>query len=79
MELNCVVRRDIKVLYQRKVNFADAILRPSNFVDIFPDPILALGFTIAKNKEIGVQCQACDISALHVNILNTVQAIGHKG
>lgn len=66
MDLNCVVRREIKLLSKRKCSFADAILKPMNFVDIYPDPVIALGFTIAKNKEIGVQCQACDVSALHV-------------
>lgn len=66
MDLTCVVRRDIKVLSKRKCNFADAVFKSSQFVDIYPDTELTSSFTIAKNKEIGVQCQACDISALHV-------------
>jgi dynein intermediate chain 2 len=67
MDLTCVVRRDIKLLSKRKCNFSDAVFHSSQSVDIFPDRDLTSSFTIAKNKEIGVQCQACDISALHVS------------
>ncbi|XP_046653741.1 dynein intermediate chain 3, ciliary-like [Daphnia pulicaria] len=67
MDLTCVVRRDIKLLSKRKCNFSDAVFHSSQSVDIFPDRELTASFTIAKNKEIGVQCQACDISALHIN------------
>lgn len=67
MDLTCVVRRDIKLLSKRKCNFSDAVLNPSQSVDIYPDSELTASFTIAKNKEIGVQCQACDLSALHVS------------
>ncbi|KAI9556247.1 hypothetical protein GHT06_018821 [Daphnia sinensis] len=67
MDLTCVVRRDIKLLSKRKCNFSDAVLNPSQSVDIYPDSELTASFTIAKNKEIGVQCQACDLSALHIN------------
>ncbi len=69
MDLTCVVRRDIKLLSKRKCNFSDAVFHSSQSVDIFPDRELTSSFTIAKNKEIGVQCQACDISALHVSLL----------
>ncbi|KAK4023838.1 hypothetical protein OUZ56_009231 [Daphnia magna] len=67
MDLTCVVRRDIKLLSKRKCYFSDAVLNPSQSVDIYPDSELTASFTIAKNKEIGVQCQACDLSALHIN------------
>ena len=69
MDLTCVVRRDIKLLSKRKCNFSDAVFHSSQSVDIFPDRELTSSFTIAKNKEIGVQCQACDISALHVSLI----------
>jgi hypothetical protein len=67
MDLTCVVRRHVKVLSRRKCNFSDAVFNPSQFVDIFPDPQLTSLFTIARSKEIGVQCQACDVSALNVS------------
>lgn len=70
MDLTCVVRRDIKLLSKRKCNFSDAVFHSSQSVDIFPDRELTASFTIAKNKEIGVQCQACDISALHVSLFS---------
>ncbi|XP_046650612.1 dynein intermediate chain 3, ciliary-like [Daphnia pulicaria] len=67
MDLTCVVRRHVKVLSRRKCNFSDAVFNPPQFVDIFPDPQLTSLFTIARSKEIGVQCQACDVSALNIN------------
>ena len=66
MELSCVVRRDVKLLSRRRCNFSDAVLKPSCFVDIMPDTQVAANFRIARNKEIGVQCEACNISALKV-------------
>ena len=73
MDLTCVVRRHIKILSRRKCNFADAVLNSSQSVNIFPDPELTSLFTIARNKEIGVQCQACDVSALNVSIIKLRQ------
>ncbi len=73
MDLTCVVRRHVKVLSRRKCNFSDAVFNPSQFVDIFPDPQLTSLFTIARSKEIGVQCQACDVSALNVSQLHFFQ------
>jgi dynein intermediate chain 2 len=70
MDLTCDVRRHVKVLSRRKCNFSDAVFNPSQFVDIFPDPQLTSLFTIARSKEIGVQCQACDVSALNVSQLH---------
>ncbi|XP_046462783.1 dynein axonemal intermediate chain 2-like [Daphnia pulex] len=67
MDLTCVIRRHVKVLSRRKCNFSDAVFNPPQFVDIFPDPQLTSLFTIARSKEIGVQCQACDVSALNIN------------
>ncbi|EFX64830.1 hypothetical protein DAPPUDRAFT_333795 [Daphnia pulex] len=67
IDLTCAVRRHVKVLSRRKCNFSDAVFNPPQFVDIFPDPQLTSLFTIARSKEIGVQCQACDVSALNIN------------
>ena len=67
MNLICVVRRDIEKLSKRKCNFSDAVLDSSHFVNILPDPQMASLFTIANNKEIGVQCQACDFSENYVS------------
>jgi hypothetical protein len=67
IDLTCAVRRHVKVLSRRKCNFSDAVFNPPQFVDIFPDPQLTSLFTIARSKEIGVQCQACDVSALNVS------------
>jgi len=69
MELSCVVRREVKLLSRRRCYFSDAVLKPSCFVDILPDSKVAANFTIAKSKEIGVQCEACNISALKVSIV----------
>jgi hypothetical protein len=62
----CCTSTYVKVLSRRKCNFSDAVFNPPQFVDIFPDPQLTSLFTIAT-KEIGVQCQACDVSALNVS------------
>lgn len=67
MDLTCVVRRDIKVLSKRKCIFSDSILKAHQCVDIFPDPELAATYVTSKNKEIGIQCLACNVSALQVH------------
>ena len=69
MDLTCVVRRHIKILSRRKCNFSDAVLNSSQSVNIFPDPELTSLFTIARTKEIGIPCQASDVSALNVSII----------
>lgn len=66
MDLTCVVRRDIKILCRRKCHFSDSILKANQCVDIYPDPELAATYTTSKNKEIGIQCLACNVSALQV-------------
>ena len=66
MDLHCVVRRDIALLTQRKCNFSDATLKPSNFVDIKPNPELASKFTRLQTREISTQCTSCDLSGIEV-------------